>query len=212
LGKLVPGLSYVGLTGGIGCGKSTVGRLLAEHGFPIVDADQLAREAVATGTSTHAAIAARWPEVLNPDGSLDRRKLSARVFSEPGERLALEGLTHPAIAALSVERGHALAAAGHEIAIYEASLLVETGRHGDFDGLIVVTAPLEERLRRVMSRDGSTRAQVQARMAAQLPEEAKVAVATHLIANDGNDETLRRRVDALASELHALRGAHPQRM
>jgi len=150
--------------------------------------------------------------VVQTDGTLDRRKLSLRVFADPIELQALERLTHPAIAVLSVERGRALAEEGRRLAIYEASLLVETGRHGDYDGLIVVTAPLEERLRRVMERDGSAREQVLARMAAQLPEAAKVAVATHLVANDGDAESLRLRVDALAAQLNELCDAQPQRM
>ena len=191
----------MGLTGGIGSGKSTVARALAARGVPVLDADELARDVVAPGTPTLAAIAARWPQAV-PDGRLDRRKLSAIVFAAPEARRELEALTHPAIAALAESRARALAANGHDLAVYEASLLVETGRQHELDGLVVVTAPEAVRVARVVERDKVSEAEARARIAAQLPESAKIAAATHVLVNDSDRAALEPKVDAL---LRALR-------
>lgn len=194
-------LRVIGLTGGIGSGKSTVARLFAERGIPVVDADELAREATRPGAPALGEIAAVWPGVVGPDGVLDRRKLAAAVFGDAAARARLEAILHPRIAALSTARWEELARAGHRLAIYEATLLVETGRHREFDGLIVVDAPEDVRVARVMARDGSTASDVRARIAAQLPMEAKRRVATHLVENDGDLDTLRARVDDLLAQL-----------
>jgi len=203
LGKLVPTLRFVGLTGGIGSGKSTVARALAARGIAVIDADQLARDVVAPGTPTHGAIAARWPDAIGGDGKVDRRKLGRIVFGDATARRALEALTHPAIAALAQERARELAARGCTLAVYEASLLVETGRHKELDGLVVVTAPAAVRIARVMERDHITEAEARARLTAQLPEEQKVAAATHVLVNDGSEEELSEKIDRLVEALQA---------
>src|SRR4249919_1333450 len=156
------GLKLVGLTGGIATGKSTVARLIAERGIPIVDADQLAREAVEPGQPSLAEIARRWPQVVAPDGRLDRRRLGAIVFADAAARAELEAILHPRIAALADARAAALAAQGYPLAFYEASLLVETWRHRDFDGLVVVNASPETQIARVMARDGLGRDEARA--------------------------------------------------
>lgn len=183
------------MTGGIGTGKSTVGRFLTARGFPVIDADELARAVVEPGTPGLAAVAAAWPDVIAPDGRLDRRRLGQRVFADPAARARLEAILHPRIVALANERAAALAAAGHRTAFYEASLLVETGRHRDLDGLLVVDAPEPLRIARVAARDQIPPAAVQARIAAQLPMSAKRQVATALIENSTNLPTLERQVD-----------------
>jgi dephospho-CoA kinase len=197
-----PGLRLVGLTGGIGSGKSTVARLIAARGIPVLDADLLAREATVPGSPALAEIGAIWPETLALDGRLDRGKLGAAVFADAAARARLEAILHPRIAALADARAAALAAAGHRLAFYEASLLVETGRHRELDGLVVVTAPEPLRIARAMARAASaTEADVRARLAAQLPDEEKVRVATHVIHNDGDLAALAEKVDALVAAL-----------
>ena len=195
------GLELHGLTGGIGAGKSTVARLIAELGVPVLDADQLAREVVAPGQPAHAAIAAAWPEAIAPDGRIDRKRLGAIVFADPAARKRLEAMTHRPIQELCDRRAEELARQGHRLAFYEASLLVETGRHRDLDGLTVVTAAEETRVRRTMARDGVDPGAARARIAAQLPQADKVAVATHVIDNDGTIEATREQVARLVQRL-----------
>jgi dephospho-CoA kinase len=197
------GLRLYGLTGGIGSGKSTVARLIEEHGVPVIDADQLSREAMAPGQPAALDIAAAWPEVMTPAGAVDRKRLADIVFADPAARLHLESITHPRIQALGEDRARALAARGHRLAFYEASLLVEAGRAGDFDGLVVVTASPEAQLARAVARGGLTPAEARARIAAQLPLADKVRVATHVIDNGGELSSTRAQVEKL---LALLRG------
>lgn len=185
----------IGLTGGIGTGKSTVGRFLTARGFPVIDADELARAAVEPGTPALAEIAAAWPDVIGSDGRLDRALLGQRVFADADARTRLEAILHPRIVTLANARAAALAAAGHRVAFYEASLLVETGRHRDLDGLLVVDAPEALRIARVVGRDGATPDAVRARMAAQLPMAEKRRVATTVVENAGDLPALERQVD-----------------
>ncbi|HEY4188237.1 MAG TPA: dephospho-CoA kinase [Polyangia bacterium] len=194
------GLRLIGLTGGIGTGKSAVGRILARRGFPVIDADELARVVVTPGRPALEEIRALWPAVVGPEG-LDRKRLGAIVFADTAARVRLEAILHPRIVALSNERAEALARAGHRLAFYEASLLVETQRHQTLDGLIVVDSPEEARVARVMARDGATADAVRARMAAQLPMSDKRRVATAVIDNDGDMAALEAKVDALLARL-----------
>jgi dephospho-CoA kinase len=195
------GLKVFGLTGGIGSGKSTVSRLVGELGMPVLDADQLAREVVAPGQPALAEVAAAWPQAIGPDGKVDRKRLADIVFADPAQRVRLEGITHPRIQALAEQRLAQLAAEGHALAFYEASLLVESGRYKDFDGLVVVTATPETQLARLLARGDLTEAQAQARIDAQLPLLAKVRVATHLVDNDGALEETKAQVGKLVAAL-----------
>jgi dephospho-CoA kinase len=196
-------LKLVGLTGNIGSGKSTVAGLFAARGVPVIDADGLLREAQMPGQPANAEIAAAWPEVVAPDGSIDRKRLGRIVFADPAARKRLETITHPRIQTLSRARAAALADAGHELAIYEATLLVESGRDKDLDGLIVVTASPAARIARVVARDSLRPEDVQARMAAQLPQEEKVRVATHVIDNDGDLAATEAQVDRIVASLRS---------
>jgi dephospho-CoA kinase len=197
------GLKVLGLTGGIGSGKSTVAKLIADEGVPVLDADQLAREVVAPGQPALGEVAAAWPQAIGPDGKVDRKRLAAIVFADPIQRVRLETITHPRIQALADARLATLAAEGRTLAFYEASLLVEGGRYKDFDGLVVVTAAPETQLRRVLARGGLTEAEAQARIDAQLPLLAKVRVATHLIDNDGDLDATKAQVERLLASLGA---------
>jgi len=195
------GLRVFGLTGGIGSGKSTVAQLFAARGVPVVDADALAREVVAPGSPAYGDVAAAWPEVIAPDGTVDRKRLGAIVFGDPAARARLEAITHPRIAAAADARLAALAEEGHRLALYEATLLVESGRWREFDALIVVTASTETQIARATARDGLSRAQAEARVRAQLPTEEKVRVATHVIDNDGTRTGTEAQVEALLAKL-----------
>jgi dephospho-CoA kinase len=198
---VVRGLKVLGLTGGIGSGKSTVARLIRELGVPVLDADQLAREVVEPGRPALAEVAATWPAAIGPDGRVDRKRLAAIVFADPAQRLRLEAIMHPRIQALGDERLAALADQGATLAFYEASLLVESGRYKDFDGLVVVTASPEAQLARVLARGDLTEAEARARIAAQLPLAAKVPLATHLIDNGADLSSTRTEVERLVASL-----------
>ncbi len=191
----------VGLTGGIGAGKSEVARRFEERGATVIDADLLAREVVAPGTPGLTAIAVRWPEVIDPAGALDRAALARRVFADEAAREALNAIVHPRVRELADERERTVALGA--IALHVVPLLFE----GDFwkrcDLTVVVTAPRELRIDRVLARDATTREAVEARIAAQIdPGEARLR-ASFTIENDGDREQLRRRADAVYDEILA---------
>jgi dephospho-CoA kinase len=190
-----------GLTGNIGSGKSTVGRMLAARGIPVLDADEVAREVVEPGRPALRDIASRFPDAMRPDGSLDRKALAARVFADPVEREALNAIVHPRIAEEVATRMAGLAASGEKVAVYEAALIVENGLHRGLDGLIVVTAPAEAQIARLRRRDGMTGEEAQARIAAQLPAAEKTRQATVVIENAGSEAELAAMVDELAERL-----------
>jgi dephospho-CoA kinase len=190
-----------GLTGNIGSGKSTVGRMLAARGIPVVDADQVAREVVEPGRPALREIALRFPDALRPDGSLDRKALAARVFGDPQERQALNAIVHPRIAEEVATRMADLAASGETVAVYEAALIVENGLQRGMDGLIVVTAPAEAQIDRLRRRDGMSEEEARARIAAQLPAGEKARQATVVIENAGSEAELAAMVDELAGRL-----------
>lgn len=177
--------------------------MIAEAGVPVIDADRLARDVVAPGQPALAEIAAAWPEVIAPDGTLDRKRLAAMVFKDPAARARLEAIMHPRIQAAAAARVAELQAQGHALAFYEATLLVESGRHREYDGLVVVRASVENQVRRAMARDGFSEAEAQARIAAQLPLREKVRAATVVIDNDGDLAATHAQVGALLAQLRA---------
>ncbi len=204
-------MNVIGLTGGIACGKTAVARLFIERGVPVVDADAVARDVVLPGTEGLAAVVEAFgPEVLAPDGTLDRKRLGQRVFGDEPARLKLNAILHPRIGAESMARLAAVAAKGHAFALYDAALLVENGSHKNFVGLIVVTARPEVQLARLVARDGVTEAEARARIDAQWPLERKVAVATHVIDNSGTREELAARVAEVYASLVAQHGARAE--
>jgi len=190
-----------GLTGNIGSGKSTVARMLASRGVPVVDADQIAREVVKPGTPALREIAARWPEAIAADGTLDRKTLAARVFASDAERIELNHIVHPHIAEEVAARLAALAGAGYPAAVYEAALIVENGMHRGLDGLVVVTSPEDVQLSRLRLRDGMTEAEARSRIAAQLPVSEKLCHATFVVDNSGSEADLAAQVDRLLEAL-----------
>ncbi|MFO7155683.1 MAG: dephospho-CoA kinase [Pseudomonadota bacterium] len=197
-----PRLRRIGLTGGIASGKSEVSRLLARKGIPVIDADRLAREAVAPGSPALLRIAERWPETVR-DGRLDRKALGAIVFASAAERKALEAIVHPWIRAEAWRRMDEALARGAKRVIYEAPLLFETGTADELDAVILVAAPEEVQRQRLMRRDALRPEEAEARIAAQLPLEEKRRRATFVIDNDGDLDDLSRKVDALWERIEA---------
>jgi dephospho-CoA kinase len=188
----------VGLTGGIGSGKSEVARLLAEQGAYVVDSDVLAREVVAPGTPGLAAVVEEFgPGILN-GAELDRAALAEIVFSDPGARERLNAIVHPLVGAAAAE-AYARAPEGAVI-VHDVPLLVEAGMVALFDVVVVVDAPEDVRLERLVRR-GLTEADARARMAAQASREARNAAAGYVVTNDGTLGDLRRRVLALWQDL-----------
>ena len=197
----------IGLTGGIASGKSAVAAELRARGAAIVDADQIARQVVEPGQPALAELVARFGStILGADGRLDRKALADRVFADPGARADLNRITHPRIAAASqaeIARLSQLA----PVVFYEAALLVENRAHEWLDGVIVVAAPIDVQRVRLMARDNLDEAAASARLAAQLPLEDKLKVATWVIDNRGDRDALTRQVDALWKDLEARYGA-----
>jgi dephospho-CoA kinase len=187
------GVRRVGLTGGIGAGKSAVAALLAERGAAVIDADRIARDVVAAGTPGLAAVVDAFGSgVLRPDGELDRPALGSIVFADPAARRRLESITHPLITAETARRIAALP--DDAVVVHDVPLLVEVGRGEGLDLIVVVETPVETRLTRLAER-GLERAEALARMATQAGDDARRAVADIVIDNGGDREHLRRQVD-----------------
>lgn len=190
----------IAITGGIGSGKSAVSARLAAHGAIVVDADAIAREVVEPGTPGLAEVVAEFgTAVLRADGSLDRPAMAALVFSDPQRRRALEAIVHPLVAARSTEL--LAAAPADAVVVYDVPLLAESMRttraagHG-FDSVVVVTAPRDLRVRRLVGR-GLTAADAEARIDAQASDEERRAIADHVVDNSGTLDDLDEAVDAV---------------
>lgn len=193
----------VALTGGIATGKSHVRAAFEQLGVPTIDADTLARAAVAPGTAGLAAVMQRFgPDVLDPTGALDRKRLAAIVFRDPDARRDLEQIIHPAVR-LEIDAWFATLAPGHRFAIADIPLLYETGRDRNFDAVIVTTCEPATQIRRVMTRDGVSEAEAVQRIAAQMPAEDKVRRATYVIRTDGAFDDTRVQVRAIHAKLSA---------
>jgi dephospho-CoA kinase len=189
----------VGLTGGIGAGKSEVSRRLARHGAVILDADVIAREVVAPGTPGLAQVVAAFGEgVLRPGGSLDRERLGEIVFADPASREKLNAIVHPLVR----ERMRQLeeAAGDAAIVVQDIPLLAENGLAGLFDVVVVVDVPPQVQVERLTGR-GMSRPQAEARMRAQATREQRLAIATLVVDNSGTLADLDRRAGELWAEL-----------
>lgn len=196
----------VGLTGGIGSGKSEVARLLAEHGAVVVDSDLLAREAVEPGTPGLGAVVAEFgPAVLAADGSLDRPALGRIVFADPSRRAALEAIVHPFVRRRSAEI--AAAAPPGAVVVHDVPLLVEAHLQDRYDLVVVVDVDEALQVRRLTISRGMSEADAWARISAQADRATRLAVADLVVANDGSLDELRARVDGLWSELSARAGS-----
>lgn len=199
----------IGLTGGIGAGKSVAARRLAACGAVVVDHDVLAREAVAPGSAGLAdVVSAFGTGVLDADGALDRPALARVVFADAGARARLDAVVHPVVRRLAAEREAAAAAADPgAVVVHDVPLLVETGQADRFHVLVVVHAPAVLRVERLVRLRGMRRDDAEARVAAQARDEDRVAVADVLLDGTGSDADLERQVDALWERLAAERAA-----
>jgi dephospho-CoA kinase len=198
-------MRLIGITGGIATGKSTFSAALRALGAPVVDADQLARAAVAPGSPGLAAVAAAFgPDVLGPQGELDRKRMAAHVFADPAARARLEAIVHPAVRALFEAERARLEATGHPAAFYDVPLLFEARREGDVDLTVVVWAPRAVQLARLEQRDGLSRTEAEARLAAQLPIDEKAARADVVVENRGDVAALAAKAARLLADAPGL--------
>jgi dephospho-CoA kinase len=201
-----------GLTGGIASGKSAVAGRLAARGVPVIDADALAREVVTKGSPALADLVSAFGSgILLPDGSLDRKGLATLAFADVAQKKKLDGITHPRITALTMERAAALDAKGEPLACYEAALIVENGMADAFRPLVVVAAPEDVQVARIVNRDGSSPADALLRIRAQKPTAEKVKAADHVLESTGTLEELRRKTDAVLLAICAKLAIDPGR-
>ena len=193
----------VGLTGGIGSGKSEVARRLAEHGAVLIDADVAARKVVEPGSPGLAQVAEAFgDEVLRPDGALNRERLGEIVFGDPGLRAKLNAIVHPLVREWMQEAERAaMRANGDAVVVHDVPLLAESRGPAGFDAVIVVDVPPDLQLERLVSRRGMPAEQARARMAAQAGREQRLAVADIVIDNSGSLDDLDRRVAEVWSDL-----------
>ncbi len=189
----------VGLTGGIGSGKSEVAKVFAELGDLIVDADALAREAVAPGSPGLASIAARWPHAVAPDGTLDRTTLAAIVFQDGSARDELNAIVHPEVRRLGAER-EALAAP-EQIVVHDVPLLFEGSFYRTCDANVLVVAEPQVRVARAVTRSGLAPVDVERRMAAQIDPERARELADYTLDNNGTIAALRDAVREVREDL-----------
>ena len=196
--RYCPDVLRIGLTGGIGSGKSTVSRLLAGHGAVIVDADVIAREVVEPGTPGLAAVVEAFgPGMLSAEGSLDRPALAAVVFGDPAARRRLDAIVHPLVRARATEV--AAAAPPDAVVVHDVPLLVETGQAATYDLVVVVQADPDTRVARLVQR-GLTGEDARARMAAQATDEQRRAVADVVLDNSGTPDELAAQVERFWAE------------
>ena len=192
----------IGLTGGVGCGKSTVSRYLAQHGIPIIDGDEISREAVMPGSPVMREIERLFgSEMLTEDGNLNREKMAELVFSDEGKRQTLNGLIHPFVWKKTEEATLAAQETGHRFVVLDMPLLLEIGWNLRVESVWVVTVPQEVQIRRVQKRDGVTREQAMARIRKQMPTVSKIGYADIVIDNSGTEEETYRRVDEALAEI-----------
>ena len=185
----------VGLTGGIGAGKSTVASLLAERGATVIDADAIAREIVEPGSPILAELVGEFgPRILRADGSLDRGELAALAFSDARATQRLNDIMHPAVRAESERR---LASAAADIVVYDMPLLVETGQQGLVDVVVVVDVPEETQVERAVGQRGLERSDVERRISAQATRAERCALADVVIDNSGSRADTVAQVDNL---------------
>ncbi|PKH41385.1 dephospho-CoA kinase [Nocardioides alpinus] len=190
----------VGLTGGIASGKSTVSALLAGLGAVVIDADLIAREVVARGTPGLAAVVAEFgPGLLTAEGDLDRPAMGALVFADPDARKRLEAIIHPLVHERSAQLE--AEAPADAVVVHDIPLLAEVGRAGSFDAVVVVDAPTEVQVARMVEDRGWSHEEARSRIAAQAERADRLAIATYVVDNTGTLAELRAQVEQVYAEL-----------
>jgi dephospho-CoA kinase len=201
-------MRVVGLTGGIGTGKSAVAAILRELGVTVIDADEATRAVQARGTDGLNRLAQEFgPSIITPDGDLDRSRLADIAFKDPDARLRLNAIVHPLVRQWMAERQQEAFERGDELVVMDIPLLFESRGAGAFQTTILVYAPEELQLRRLMELRGMTDEQARQRIAAQMPIEEKRRLATHVIENSGSLEQLRTKVRQVLAEIKHAPGA-----
>jgi dephospho-CoA kinase len=200
----------VGLTGGIGAGKTTVGRMFVELGAHLIDADVISHELFRPGQPVyHAVVEAFGPRVVAADGSIDRAVLGEIVFNDPAARTRLNSIVHPAVIQRQQDWLDELESRDpHGVAIVDAALMVEVGTYTNYDKVVVVVCSPEEQRRRLRERSGLTEEQIEARIAAQMPMPEKAKFGDHVIDTNGTLDDTRSQVESV---WHALKLYSPQR-
>ena len=200
-------MRIVGLTGGIGSGKSEAARRFVELGIPVIDADKVGHEVLEPGSEVFDAVVAAFGEDIVSGGAIDRKKLATVAFAHAASVGRLNAITHPAIIGRIARQCAALAQQGHDAVIIEATIVAEGGQRDPWlDGLILVTCRQDLRLARVVAARDMDAAEARRRMAVQTPPDTKAPLADWVIENEGSIEDLRRRVDEVAE---AIRGQAP---
>lgn len=197
-------MKRIGLTGGIGSGKSTVARMLQQRGAVLIDADAISRQLMEPGQQVLAeTVRIFGPGILTPSGELDRPALAQLVFSDPEARQKLNSLVHPAVRAEAARQRQAALEQGEQglVIVEDIPLLVETGQASDFDGVLVVQTDLPVRLERLVRQRGMDEADALARIRAQASDQQRQAVASWLIDNSGSPEKTEQQVQVLWEEL-----------
>jgi dephospho-CoA kinase len=196
----------VGLTGGIASGKSTVSRMFEQLGCKVIDSDRITRQLFEPGNPVNAAVAEAFgPQVVAPDGSIDRKVLGELVFESAALRERLNSIVHPAIKARQSEfLANVATEDSHAVAIVEAALIVEVGTYKNYDKVIVVTCPPKIQRQRLRERSGLTPEQIETRIASQMPMEEKVKVADFVIDNSGDIAWTRQQVEEVYRQLRAI--------
>ena len=196
----------VGLTGGIGSGKTTVSKMLEEEGAYLIDADEIARELVHPCTAAwHELIRAFGKEILEEDGSIRRKKLAAKVFSDPSQRNRLNEILHPRIKKEMKQRAKEVGEEHPEaIVVIDAALLVELGEYQEMDKVVVVTSQETQQIERVREREGASEEEARRILSSQMRLEEKLKVADFIIRNEGSLEETRSRVKEVFQELRKI--------
>jgi len=192
-------MRVIGLTGGIGCGKSLAAQYFAELGALVIDADQLARAAIERGSDGFDEVVALFGDSILKDGNIDRRALGELIFREPKAKEQLENIVHPFVRREFEEAVASLK--GDQVLVYEIPLLVETKAHERFDVVITVESEMENRIARLRGR-GMHISEIEGRIAAQATREQRIEVADFLIENDGTEDELLRQVENIWDSLH----------
>ncbi len=192
----------IGLTGGIGSGKSTVAEMLRAHDLPVVDADQIARDIMEPGSPVLDDVAAVFgADLIGSDGALDRAGLAARAFVSEEQTQKLNAITHPAIRAESARRFSQLERAGEKAAVYDMPLLIELGMNEDMDMTVVVDVDADERVRRLVAHRGLSEDDARNRIERQIPNAQRRAAADEILDNNGTLADLERQVEALVDKI-----------